>query len=279
MIGRSIKINDTQFTVAGVMPAISTGGTDEQPPDMWLPVTMQREVMMQPSLLDPQGLFWLHIMGEQLRGQAEGCAGLGDCAVATVHGGPRRRANFCGAAQRDTGDLHRAASLVRAAFPICASNIPHPCASLMGAVRPCAVDRLRQSREFSAGQISLTRAGNLNPAGSGATRGRIVGQILTEALLLGSHGRSTRITGRLLGNPRADCFHRGDATHTAISANPDRNVLGFTFLVAVFTGIAFGIVPALRISQLGGSPSLAANARNAVGRSGRVFPRRSSRHK
>ena len=42
VIGRTIDINGTLFTVIGVMPASFYGvDLNEQSPDMWLPITMQ----------------------------------------------------------------------------------------------------------------------------------------------------------------------------------------------------------------------------------------------
>src|SRR5271170_3202444 len=66
VIGRTITINGTLFTIVGVMPP-GFYGVDlvKDAADMWLPVTMQQEVMLQPSLLEPHGLFWLHLMGRR----------------------------------------------------------------------------------------------------------------------------------------------------------------------------------------------------------------------
>ena len=130
MVGRSIKINDTQFTVAGVMPASFYGvELNEQPPDMWLPVTMQREVMMQPSLLDPHGLFWLHMMGRGNAGVSLKAAQAWVTAQLQQFMIDREGAQISAARRLGYRRSTSSCCLVRAAFPICASNIPHPCAS------------------------------------------------------------------------------------------------------------------------------------------------------
>jgi predicted permease len=54
VIGRVITINGTSFTVIGVAPPAFFGAElNEQEPDMWLPITMQQQVTLQPSLLNP----------------------------------------------------------------------------------------------------------------------------------------------------------------------------------------------------------------------------------
>jgi MacB-like periplasmic core domain len=66
VIGRSITINGTSFIVIGVMHATFYGvDLNEQSPGLWLPITMQPEVTMRPSLLKPDGLFWIHVMARR----------------------------------------------------------------------------------------------------------------------------------------------------------------------------------------------------------------------
>ena len=58
VIGRVIKINGTLFTVIGVMPGNFYGvDLNSTSPDMWLPITMQAEVMQQPVMLDSSNLY------------------------------------------------------------------------------------------------------------------------------------------------------------------------------------------------------------------------------
>jgi hypothetical protein len=67
VIGRAVTINGTLFSVIGVMPEKFYGvELNEESPDMWLPITMQQEAMVQPSLLNPHGLYWLHMMGRPI---------------------------------------------------------------------------------------------------------------------------------------------------------------------------------------------------------------------
>jgi MacB-like periplasmic core domain len=66
VVGRPITINGTLFAVIGVMPAAFYGvDLNQEAPDRWLPITMQPQVMMQPSLLKPDVPFWIHIMARR----------------------------------------------------------------------------------------------------------------------------------------------------------------------------------------------------------------------
>lgn len=89
----------------------------------------------------------------------------------------------------------------------------------------------------------------------GASRSRIVRQMITESLLLA-------ITGGLLGIALAiwgiDLLVAMSADNLPPTANVkiDATVLGFTLLISIVTGLLFGIAPALRTLKLSVSDSL-----------------------
>ena len=64
VVGRSMIVNGTPFTVIGVAPRNFYGiALESRPPDMWLPVTMQEQAMRRPSMLGRGDPYWLHMMG------------------------------------------------------------------------------------------------------------------------------------------------------------------------------------------------------------------------
>jgi predicted permease len=101
----------------------------------------------------------------------------------------------------------------------------------------------------------------------GASWQRIVRQLLTESLLLG-----------LLGGGAGLLLAQG-ALQVVRSINPgniprldaiglDGNVLVFTVLISIFTGLLFGLAPALRAAKLDLNKALKAGGRNAQGEGG-----------
>jgi predicted permease len=274
VIGRSIKINDTQFTLAGVMPASFYGvELNEQPPDMWLPLTMQREVMMQPSLLDPHGLFWLHMMGRTKPGVPVKEAQSWVTTQLQQFMNDREGANIAAARREEIKKIYVDLLPGDAGISHLRNQYSAPLRILMGAVGLVLLIACANLANFLLAKAASREREISTRLALGATRGRIMGQILTEALLLALMGGALGLLFAFWGTRALIAFIIGDATHTAIAANPDPRVLAFTFLVAMVTGIVFGIVPALRISRLGGTPTLTANARNAVGRSTRFLPK------
>jgi putative ABC transport system permease protein len=82
----------------------------------------------------------------------------------------------------------------------------------------------------------------------GAGQWRIVRQLLTETVLLAIIGGTA---GLLIGIWTVRVLMTGSQTELppGIDVRLDMTVLGFTFAIAILTGIAFGLVPALRFSR------------------------------
>lgn len=91
----------------------------------------------------------------------------------------------------------------------------------------------------------------------GAGRGRILRQLLTESVVLASLGGAF---GILLGSwsvqGLVSVISSATARPIGVTANVDMRVLLFTLAVSVFTGIIFGLAPALRGTRLDLTPAL-----------------------
>ncbi|MGA2181889.1 MAG: ABC transporter permease [Bryobacteraceae bacterium] len=98
----------------------------------------------------------------------------------------------------------------------------------------------------------------------GATRWHIVRQTLAESVLLSFAGGALGVavasgTGRLILHFLPAMFLQG------LGVAPDARMLGFTFAVAIVTGLLFGLAPALRASRPDLAPALKAEASTVSG--------------
>jgi predicted permease len=79
----------------------------------------------------------------------------------------------------------------------------------------------------------------------GAARSVLIGQLLTESVLLALAGGITGIAIAYLGARTILTLAFPEATQMPIQANPSPVILGFAFLLSLLTGVIFGIFPAL----------------------------------
>jgi predicted permease len=277
IIGRAITVNGTSFTVVGVMPAAFYGvDLNEESADMWVPITMQREIMLQPTLLNPGGLFWLHMMGRRKPG-------------ATVE-----QAQAWVTAQLQQFMLDREGSQVSAFrkeeirkiyVPLLPgeggiSNLrelyAQPLKILMGVVVLVLLIACANLANFLIAKAASREREISTRLALGSSRSRIVRQILTETLLLSFTGGIFGLILAYAGSRLLINFVISGSPHTALSPTPDLHVLAFTFTISILTGLLFGLVPALRVSRIGMAGALNATTRTAAsagGGSSRLLPK------
>ena len=255
IVGRSIVMNDRQYQVIGVMPAgfeaADSNRLYDTDAEMWAPLGYEvggdsacRSCQhlrgfgrLKPGVTVAAATAEMNAIRAQLR--REYPADYDEGTIAIV---PLREALTGG---------------VRAALFI-----------LLGAVSfvlliACAnVANLLIARSVSR-QRELTMRAAL-----GADRARIVRQLLTESLLLSA-------IGAVAGIALAFVLVNGITTLAPVSlprlghVRIDARVLAFTAILAVATGIAFGLVPAWR-GAIGARAALAVDARGTVGSRGRA---------
>jgi predicted permease len=110
----------------------------------------------------------------------------------------------------------------------------------------------------------------------GASRGRLVRQLMTESVLVAAMGG---MLGALLANWGTDLLVKlvaGGGFDIALEVHRDTRIFLFTGAIALLTGILFGLVPAVRATRVDLNGTLAANARGSIGgrggvRTGRVL--------
>ena len=99
----------------------------------------------------------------------------------------------------------------------------------------------------------------------GAGRGRLIRQLLVESVLLSGIGGIAGLGLAVFIDKALISFLPVDTTPMTLSGSPDWNVLGFTALISILTGVLFGLVPALQATRPELAPTLKDQASNVVG--------------
>jgi putative ABC transport system permease protein len=106
-------------------------------------------------------------------------------------------------------------------------------------------------------------------AAIGASRGRIIRQLLTESMLLALGGGTIGGILALWGVDALLSLSPGNLPRIE-EVSPDGRVLGFTLIASVVTGLVFGLSPAWHASKTDLTTTLKDGARGSAGGSGRI---------
>lgn len=231
--GQQVRIRATWFTIAGVMPGNFTG-TEAAVPDLWVGPGM-REALRDGIGLRQNAAGLLRpgatpaAAAASLTAAAVGFVRPSEQAVAKV--GLRARSTYF---STDSGETRVAASLVFATFLLV---LAIACANLANLFLAKTAAR---GHEISM-RVSL-----------GASRGRIVRQLLTESSLVAMLGAAAGLALGWLFVVRAHAWLSSFATGAGAVVLPlmvDWRAFVFSGVLGLLSGAAFGLFPALEATE------------------------------
>src|ERR1041385_307166 len=242
VVGQTMTLSGRNYEIIGVLPAspglAMISAHDNHAPDVYVPIGQWDK-----TLLSNRG------------------AGLGIHAVGRLKPGV--------AIEKAQSDLSNVARNLEVAYPILNKNIGANLVSLrqqlLGDIQPCLLLLLAAvgfvlliacvnvANLVLARSLSRSREFSLRVA-LGANSGRIVRQLLTESVLLGVIGGALGLALAMWGVSIMLKLVPTALPH-AEQIGMDARVLLFTFLISVFSGLLFGMVPAIKVSR----PNLVSN--------------------
>jgi predicted permease len=282
ILGKIITINGTPFTVIGVMPRQFHGlKLQTDPAALWTPIMMQSVILQQPSFLGPDGPYFLEMFARLSPAASTSKAALAQSQLwlnQQIHAGVRatESGTISPARQQEINRINvplipaqRGVSSMRGQYgssliilmAVVILVLLIACANLANFLLARAATRQREI----ATRLAL-----------GSSRHRIVRQSLIEALTLSMVGGVIGLAIAFAATRALIAFVSQGSTNTTLSSTPDATVLLFTLAASLFTGLLFGLAPAILSARTGAAGSLSSNARTAQasqGRASRLWPK------
>jgi predicted permease len=268
--GRTLRIGQGVFQIVGVTPVGFRGILVGSGTDIWIPITMQEELLPGRIYLEKRDTLWIHILARLKPGmtiqRAEAATNVTFQQILQAHAaeaapGERREDIFNQKIELRPGA--RGASTLRGQFAdpllllmaMVGVVLLIACANIANLMLVRATGRQRE--------IGIRLA-------AGAARQRLIRQLVTESLLVAALGGAL---GMLIASAGARVLLSVVSTGVddlQLEISHDYRVLIFTAAVSIATGVLFGLLPAIRVTRIDLNRVLAANVRSSIGGYGRV---------
>ncbi|HEX5474708.1 MAG TPA: ABC transporter permease [Vicinamibacterales bacterium] len=253
VIGRSLRILKTSYEVVGVAPPQFHGETVGDNPDVWVPLTMQAEILPgQDYLAQETKPFrkteWLQVIGRLKPGVtvAEARASV----EVEFHQMMQAQAGGMSAReQRQFLNQHLAVTPGSHGASTLRGDFGKPLEILMVVVGLILLIACANIANILLARSAARRKEMSIRVALGAGAPRLFRQVLTESLLLAAIGGAV---GLLLAHWADAALLRMVSTtsnRVRLDVHADAGVLAFTCGVSLLTGVLFGLVPALQATR------------------------------
>ena len=244
VLGQTVVLDGTGFTVVGVLPPEFSGVVPGDPSEFYVPMAAQSQFLYRPIT---ESYHWFVRLMARLR------PGVSDTQL---------RATLDVAFAREAGAIMKDPRILmepgRGGLAIDRNNYRKPLLLMLGVVGLVMLVACANLAGLSLARGATREHELAVRAAIGAGRWRLVRQSLTESLVLASLGGGFGVLVAMWGKTAISRLLAGSADGLHYDLSLDLTVLSFSLATALVTGLLSGLLPALRagrVDPLGGLKS------------------------
>jgi predicted permease len=236
--GRTLSLNGNLFSIVGVLPEGFQGPGGLYEPDLWLPLETLPLLRLSPALTDRQTP-WLSVAGRMKAGvtvaqaQSDLRGIMEQLAQAHPTTNKGRSVSFL-PVKNGVPELRRIAQVAWIGLAVVGIVLLIACFNVAGLLLARATERQRE--------IGVRTA-------LGATRGRILRQLLVEGVLLASISGAAALVLAAWSADLLSAFSLPSPVPQRLHFVIDARIIGFTLALVALAGVLPALVPALQASR------------------------------
>jgi predicted permease len=241
VVGKGIILNGLPFTVVGVAAKEFAGTTVGGISDLWVPIAAQPQIAprLSAGTLQERAAGWIALVGRLKPGVSlqQAQADMSNISAQLAQAYPTNVGRMVALSPRagiDPDDEAELRSFLVLLLGAVILLLLVACSNVANLLLVRAASRRREI----AVRLAL-----------GASRGRLIRQLLTEGLLLSVMAGAVGLAITPWIGDLTVAFRNNSYLMRGIDLSPDSRVLAFSFLLAIVTGMLFGLAPALQASK------------------------------
>ncbi|MGO8818353.1 MAG: ABC transporter permease [Terriglobia bacterium] len=256
IVGKTVTLGSTVYTIIGITPRGFFGTTVGESPDLWIPLSMEKQISPGWNGLDNKSFQSLYILARLKSGvstsQAQANVNLLARQLWQGYAGSTLSKRQQDVLQRAKIEL----TPVERGLPRLSRRAALPLQILMAVVGLVLLIACANIANLSLARAATREREIAVRMSLGAGRTRLIRQMLTENLLLALSGGVLGVLFAWWASNGLLAMMPHGPEPLPVDVRPDAYVLGFTFIVSLATALLCGIAPALRATRIALGPSL-----------------------